>query len=51
MSSFLSFAQVIFGAAPDHVDPVVNEQLQRVRQGERARLAIDDGQHDHPNVS
>ncbi len=47
MGALLRFAQVVFGAAPDHVDAMVNEQLQRVRQRQRARLTVDDGQHDH----
>ena len=47
MGAFLRFAQVVLRPAPDHIDAVVDEQLQGVRQGERARLAMDDGQHDH----
>ena len=46
--ALLRFAQVILRAAPDHVDAMVNELLQRVNQRQRARLAVNDGQHDHP---
>ena len=48
MGALLRFAQVVLRPAPDHIDAMVNEQLQRVSQRQRARLAVDDGQHDHP---
>ncbi len=47
MGAHLRFAQVVFSAAPDHDDTMINKKLQRVDQRERARLAVDNGQHDH----
>ncbi len=48
MGAFLRFAQVVLRPAPHHNDAMVDEKLQRLNQRQRARLAMDDGQHDHP---
>jgi len=47
MRALLRFAQVILRAPPHHNDPMVNEELERLNQRKRARLAVDNGQHDH----
>ena len=39
-------AQFVLGAAADHIDAVVDEELDHVHQAQLARLAVDDGEHD-----
>ena len=46
MLAVARLAQLVFGAAADHIHAVVDEELDAVDQAEFARLAVDDGQHD-----
>ena len=50
MRALLSLAQIVLSAPPHHVHAVVNEKLDRLDQRKRARLAVDDGQHDHAEI-
>ena len=45
--ALLRLAQVVFRAAAHHFDAVLDEKLQQFKQAQLARLAVDDGQHDH----
>ena len=45
--ALLGLAQVVLRAAAHHVNAVIDEQAQQFEQAQFARLAGDDGQHDH----
>ena len=40
-------AQFVLGAAADHFHAMLDEVLDHVHQAQLARLAVDDGEHDH----
>ncbi len=40
-------AELVLGAAPDHVDPVLDEQPQELLERQGLGPAVDQGQHDH----
>ncbi len=43
-------AQQVIGTAAHHIDAMIDEALQHVRQAQLARLPVDDGQHDDAEV-
>ena len=50
VGALLRLAELVSGAPTHHGHTVVDEELDRLGQRQRARLAVDDGQHDHAEV-
>src|SRR5574340_1524930 len=50
VGALLGFAKVVTGAPPDDVYAVIDEVLDGLHQRQFARLAVHNGQHNHPEV-
>ena len=50
VGALLGLAQIISSAPPNHVDAVVDEKLDGFDERQDARLAVNNGQHDHAEV-
>ncbi len=50
MLALARLAQQVIGAAANHIDAMIDEAPQHVRQAQLARLPVDDGQHDDAEV-